>query len=89
MPTIRPRYTLTETAELARALDAASVVWPELRDDRAALLRRLVETGHQAVMNSTEQRIAVRREALSHAAGALTGAYPAGAADALKSEWPE
>lgn len=89
MPTIRPRYTLTETPELAEALNAAATIWPELRHDRPALLRRLVESGHQAVIRTAEEHSAARREALHHAAGAVTGAYPAAAADLLKSEWPD
>mgnify|MGYP003648946695 CR=1 FL=1 len=32
---------LTETDDLARALDDAAAAWPELRGDRPALLRRL------------------------------------------------
>lgn len=89
MPTVRPRYTITETTELAEALDAAAKTWPEFRDDRAMLLRRLVEAGHQAVARSADEQTARRREAVSAAAGTLTGAYPRGAAAALKGEWPE
>lgn len=89
MPTTRARYTLTETPALAEALDAAADTWPELRDDRAALLRRLVEAGHQAVVRHTDDRVGRRREAVQAVAGTLTGVYPRGAADELKSEWPE
>ena len=89
MPTARPRYTLTETDELAEALDAAAETWPELRDDRAALLKRLVETGHQTVAHTAEEQITKRTSALTAVAGALTGAYPRGAAAELKHEWPE
>lgn len=89
MPTTRPRYTITETPELGRALDEAGKVWPELKGDRAALVRRLIEAGQLSVANNSAERIAARRSALDRAAGAVTGAYPAGAAAALKTEWPE
>jgi hypothetical protein len=89
MPTTRPRYTLTETPELARALDAAGSAWPELGNDRAALLRRLVETGYHAVVQRSDERLTSRRLALRRGSGVATGAYPADAAEALKSEWPE
>ena len=89
MPTTRPRYTLTETPELAEALDAAGEMWPELRNDRAALLRRLIDAGYREVAQRSDNRIAVRTRSLRSAAGAVTGVFPARAADGLKSEWPE
>lgn len=89
MPTTRARHTLTETPELARALDAAGEVWPELRDDRGALLRKLVEAGHESVVHMAAERVAARRLAIRRAAGAVTGSYPQDAAEQLKAEWPE
>lgn len=89
MPTTRPRHTLTETPELARALDEAALLWPELRDDRAALVRKLVEIGWRTVGQAVEERRAARRAGVDRVAGSLTGVYPRGAALALKQEWPE
>lgn len=43
MPTIRPRYQVTETPEVARALDRAAKRWPG--EPRTRLLVRLVEVG--------------------------------------------
>ena len=40
---------LTETDEIAAALNDAAVAWPELRGDRGALLRRLIEEGRNSV----------------------------------------
>ena len=84
MPTIRPRHTLTETDEIARALDDAALAWPELRGDRNALLRRLVEAGRASVYadGGVHARVAA-------AAGAATGAYPRDARAALLAAWPE
>ena len=82
VPTARARHSITETAAIAQALDDAALVWPDLRHDRAELLRRLVLAGHSAV--------AVDRRALVRAsAGAVSGVYPANAAAALRTEWPE
>lgn len=75
---------LTETDELARALDDAAVAWPELRGDRPALLRRLVQAGHESLNGAGGVRVVVRA-----AAGAATGAYPRGARAELLAEWPE
>ena len=49
MPTLRNRHMITETDQLANALDHAATVYPDLRDERAELLRRLIERGIQSV----------------------------------------
>jgi hypothetical protein len=84
MPTIRPRHTLTETDELAAALNDAALAWPELRGDRGALLRKLVEAGRNSVRSGGGIRAL-----LAEASGAATGAYPRGARAELLAEWPE
>jgi hypothetical protein len=88
MPTVRPRHAITETPEIAEALDDAAVVWPELRDDRTALLRKLIETGRLAAMRTAEERTTAVRRAIRDGAGAATGVYPRRAAAELKREWP-
>lgn len=80
---------LTETPEVAAALDEAAMVWPELCDDRAALLRRLVDAGREVVTARAATNRDQRRRAVRAAAGSMTGVYPPGAAESLKSEWPE
>lgn len=80
---------ITETDEVAHALDQAALVWPELCDDRAALLRRVIARGSEAIGTEREARLAQRRAAIRETAGALTGVYPPNAAQLLKQEWPE
>jgi len=77
---------LTETDELAAALNEAALAWPELRGDRAALLRKLVEAGRKSVRADTAGGV---RELLAEASGAATGAYPRNARAELLAEWPE
>ncbi|UFS59267.1 hypothetical protein [Subtercola endophyticus] len=89
MPTILPRHTLTETAELSHALDDAELRWPEVRGDRSAALRKLVEAGWEVVRYSHHERLTARRAALHAAAGVVSGVYPNDAAQALSAEWPE
>ena len=48
MPTTRPRLTITETDDVARALDAAAARWPEV-GSRRELLLRLVAHGREAI----------------------------------------
>jgi hypothetical protein len=83
MPTTRPRHTLTETDDIASALDDAALIWPDLRGDRGALLRRLVEAGHASVRVSGGVHALI-----STASGAATGAYPRNARAELLAEWP-
>ena len=84
MPTTRPRHTLTETDDLAIALADAALVWPELRGNSNALLRKLVEAGRTAVHSDGGVH-----ELVQASAGAATGAYPRDARAILLDEWPE
>lgn len=84
MPTARARHTLTETDDLASALDDAALVWPELRGDRGALLRKLIKVGHASVHVDGGVHALI-----TEAAGAATGAYPRDSRAILLSEWPE
>jgi hypothetical protein len=88
VPTNRPRHTLTETDDLAAALDDAAKRWPEDADSRSRLLLRLVEAGHDAI--SEERRAARhrRRDAVWRTRGALSGAYEPGYLERLRNEWP-
>jgi hypothetical protein len=89
MPTTRPRHTLTETDELATALDEAARLWPEDANSRGRLLLRLVNAGRSALCEERERRRRRRRAAVQRTAGALTGVYPSGYLEHLRDEWPE
>ena len=84
MPTMRPRHTLTETEDLAGALNDAALAWPELRGDRGALLRKLVDAGRASIHIDGGVHALI-----SGAAGAATGSYPRNARATLLAEWPE
>jgi hypothetical protein len=86
MPTLRPRYTVTETDALRNALDEVARQHPELGADRNALFRRLVEdaterfdgSGRRAAARAALTRIEARRLR-----------YPPGYLEGLRQEWPE
>lgn len=80
---------LTETDELAHALDAAAHEWPELRDNRGELLRRIVRVGSEAIERRETERITCRRAAIASSAGSLSGLWPNGWREAMRDEWPE
>lgn len=72
MPTTRPRYTLTDTGELAEMLDVAARRWPEERD-RKDLLMRLATTGRDTVARElVDEDDEVRQERQREALAALT-----------------
>ena len=83
MPTARPRHVLTETDELAAAIDAAATQYPG--DTRAELLRRLIRLGATTINRDQERH---RRNVVARA-GRYPGMYPAGYLDGLRNEWPE
>ncbi|MDR0433113.1 MAG: hypothetical protein LBH48_07395 [Bifidobacteriaceae bacterium] len=83
MPTELPRYSISETPDVAGALDAAAAAWPG--EPRSRLLRRLVLVGAETVRADPERR----SQTVAKWAGFLPETYPEGAAAALKDEWPE
>jgi hypothetical protein len=87
MPTTRPRLTITETDDVAAALDAAAERWPDVKSRRELLLR-LVEQGHEVIENRRADAVVRRREAIRRTSGALTGAYEADYLDRLRDDWP-
>ena len=87
MPTALPRFQVTETPEVARALQLAEQAWPEL--PRAERVKRLLELGAEAAANDDEERVSLRREAIRETSGMFTGYYETDHLQKLRDEWPE
>jgi hypothetical protein len=77
---------VTETDELAQALDAASARWPG--PSRPQLLVRLALEGHSAAQHAQEERHGRRLSALRKHSGALTGVYGTDYLEQLRKDWP-
>jgi len=86
MPTTRPRHFVTETDDLALALDEAARRWPDLT--RAQLLVRLALEGHHAVQQTQSERHRRRLEAVRRYSGCLNGVYGPGYLPHLHEDWP-
>lgn len=86
MPTTRPRHFVTESDDLAAALDAAARRWPGLT--RPQLLVRLALEGDHAAQQAHEERRRRRLAAVRHYSGILTGAYGPDYLRQLREEWP-
>jgi hypothetical protein len=87
MPTTRPRLTITETDEVAAALDVAATRWPDVRSRRELLLR-LVEQGRAVIDRDRDKAAARRREAIRRTSGALTGDFEPEYLERLRDDWP-
>lgn len=86
VPTTRPRHLVTETDDLALALNATAARWPEL--SRPQLLVRLALEGHRAIGQTEEAHRRRRLAAIARHSGALTGIYGRDYLAALRGEWP-
>lgn len=87
MPTTRPRFQVTETAEIERALGIAARAWPGA--SRSELVTRLFQRGADSLEAEHESRRGERLRAVDFTAGRLDVAYEPGYLDGLRSEWPE
>ncbi|WP_347354530.1 hypothetical protein [Intrasporangium sp.] len=88
MPTTRPRHLITETDEVAQALDDAAQRWPD-EPSRARLLLRLLAEGHRVVVAQRAAQMRRRRDAVGRTAGVLTDVYGPGYLAELRADWPE
>lgn len=88
MPTTRPRHLITETDQVASALDDAARRWPEDRESRSKLLLHLVEEGHRAVVGEADSRRQARLAAISQTSGSLADVYDADYLERLREDWP-
>ncbi|MDR2973226.1 MAG: hypothetical protein LBV00_00735 [Propionibacteriaceae bacterium] len=82
MPTTLLRHSITETPDIAEAIDTAEALWPDT--SRADALRRLIAKGAEAARLD----LATRRAAIDKWAGSLPDVYLDKDAQAMKDEWP-
>lgn len=85
MPTTRPRHQVTESPELARALEVAERRWPG--KSRSALLAALAEEGARALEHDEDKRRAARRKLVEKLAGGFE--YELDYLERLREDWPE
>lgn len=79
---------ITESDQLASAIDYAARARPELRDERAELLRYIIDLGIQTISAQRDEEIEARQKAIHEAAGSFSGIWPENYLDELRAEWP-
>lgn len=86
MPTTRPRYQVTETPQVARALDLAAKRWPG--ESRSKLLLRLVDVGGGTLEREQHTRDDAHRAAVKASSGRYAGAFGPDYLTELRADWP-
>ncbi|WP_166999517.1 hypothetical protein [Paramicrobacterium fandaimingii] len=87
MPTMLPRFQVTQTDDVRRALEVAKERWPEAT--RSELVTRLFATGAAAIADETDSQLERRHEAIDFASGLLDVAYERDYLQSLRQDWPE
>lgn len=86
MPTARPRHQITETPDVARAIDRAARRWPG--EPRAKLLLRLVDAGSAVLERERQDDAEAHRRAVDASSGAYPDAFPQDFLRELRDDWP-
>ncbi|MDA8148650.1 MAG: hypothetical protein M0Z93_07715 [Actinomycetota bacterium] len=87
MPTTKPRYQVTETEDVGRALDIAARRWPG--EPRSRLLVRLLEAGSAALVCEDGDAARRRQEAIRATNGKYHDVFSPTYLTELRQDWPE
>jgi hypothetical protein len=88
MPTTNRRHAVTETEDIAAALDIAAETWPDLAEKPAALLRGLILVGRNTLEHDRVARDGNRAQSIDATAGALAGVFGPNYLQVLREDWP-
>lgn len=86
MPTARPRYQVTETPQVARALDLAAQQWPG--EPRSKLLVRLVQAAGDMLEEDRHTDADAHRAAVTASSGRYPEAFGPDYLTELREDWP-
>jgi len=87
MPTTRPRHQVTETPDIARALDLAARHWPN--ETRSKLLIRLVQAGGDVLAERRTEEAHHRLVAIDATSGKYPDVFTDNYLAELREDWPE
>jgi len=87
MPTVLPRYQVTETPAVAEAIDRAARRWPG--EPRSKLLLRLVDAGSAALEQGVDAAMRDRQAAIRASSGKYADAFSVDYLSDLRRDWAE
>jgi hypothetical protein len=79
---------ITESDELGRALDHAARLWPELKNERGQLLRKVLEAGIAELLQDQTGRKSQRLNQIKTIAGSMSDIWPTNWREELANDWP-
>jgi hypothetical protein len=82
-------FVIEETTELAVALDKASLLWPELEDQRTQLLHKILEAGIREIEREPLKFASNRIAAVQNIAGSMEDVWPENWKEELSEDWPK
>lgn len=88
MPTTRPRHMITESEQLAHALELAGERWPEIAEDKGKLIKKMLEFSAEALRKEQNSVMAQRLSKVEELAGSLEDVWPANWREEARAEWP-
>ena len=84
MPTTRPRHQITETDDIAAAVETGLQEWPDL--SRSEVIRELILKGAESLKLTAVERVLAVELALKELAS-LDIHYPEGYLEDLRKDW--
>jgi len=84
VPTTRPRHQITETDDIAAAVEAGLQEWPDL--SRSKVIRELILKGAESLNLTAVERVLAVELALKELAS-LNIHYPEGYLEDLRKDW--
>lgn len=78
---------ITETDQLAEAIDVAAKIWPEYANERGVLIKKLLEAGITVTTQAAAKQRANRLAAINKVAGRLDTVWPENWRDELHNDW--
>lgn len=87
VPTTRPRHQITETPDVAHALDIAARRWPS--EPRSKLLLRLVQAGSAVLEQERSEAARTRLAAIDATSGKYAEVFTDDYLAELRQDWPE
>lgn len=85
MPTTRPRIQVTETDELARALEVAEELWPG--ESKSVQVCRLASLGAESVSGATTRRVLEIRQLMDEFHKSIGDSFAGLTLDEVRKAW--